>query len=268
MSEKQTQQHRQHFNLSEETKQKLEELTARRYPGKQRRQSQLVEDLITEAFAKEYGMSMVSSGMQEPEPGPGRLAPLTHEAIGLARQQAQRMKAREVYPEHLLLGLIEQSDSSMLKALSSLQGDLPAIRNRLILSERPTGAEEPGEDLTLSQESRECIDWAKSIAKRMHSALVQPYHLFWGVLLNKRIQDTLAPLLPSPEIFGGYAVGQASAVAWQPDTCPHCKRVVQAQWKHCVYCGKSLAKVCLKCGTPRAEIEGVRFCFECGSPLE
>ena len=54
MNARQSQQHRQHFNLSESAKQMLEELTAQRYPGKQRRQSQLVEDLITQAFMKEH----------------------------------------------------------------------------------------------------------------------------------------------------------------------------------------------------------------------
>src|SRR5260221_11967217 len=50
--------------------------------------------------------------------------------------------------------------------------------------------------------------------------------------------------------------------------CPACKRPVQLNWKHCVFCGASLAGVCPKCGAPRPEIEGARFCFECGSPLE
>jgi hypothetical protein len=57
MNEKQTQQHRQHFNLSDSAKHMLEQLTAQRYPGKQRRQSQVVEDLIVEAFTKEQAIS-------------------------------------------------------------------------------------------------------------------------------------------------------------------------------------------------------------------
>jgi len=55
MEAKPPQHHRQHFNLSEATKHMLEELAAQRYPGKQRRQSQLVEDLIIEAFANREG---------------------------------------------------------------------------------------------------------------------------------------------------------------------------------------------------------------------
>ncbi len=66
MSAKQPQQYRQHFNLSESAKQMLDELTARRYPGKQRRQSQLVEDLISEAFVKEqHGREDIVRGISE-----------------------------------------------------------------------------------------------------------------------------------------------------------------------------------------------------------
>ena len=556
MSEKPTQQHRQHFNLSEEGKQKLEELTARRYPGKQRRQSQLVEDLITEAFAKELSMSTSSTGTQEP---PDRLAAVTYEALNLAQRRASSMQAREVYPEHLLLALVEQGHSGTLKALNSLRmDDVPKIRNliitigawsvaeelykhgemlkakitgynkgglmvdvsgirgfvpisqllnftseevaaggdnpeteaklqdmggrelqlkiiemnqerkRLILSERlavqewrqrrreelleelkpgevrrgvvsnianfgafvdlggaeglihidqlawsrvehpgevlkvgqevevqvlsvdrekkkialslkradvnpwatveqrytpgqvvtgtitkiaPFGAfariedgvegliqlselmsgmdpktglhegqsvqlrilhldaerhrlalslrqvdepdpvvtikdgpleessatveeaastdvREPAVNLPLSAESRECLERAMSIAKRMRSLPVQPVHLLLSVLQEERIQNALAAWLPSTEHLSGYAVGYTSDVTTQTGTCPHCKRVTQPHWKHCVYCGKSLARVCPKCGTPRAEAEGVRFCYECGSPFE
>ncbi len=556
MSEKPTQQHRQHFNLSEESKQKLEELTARRYPGKQRRQSQLVEDLITEAFAKERGMSTSSTGSQEP---PDRLATATYEALNLAQRRASSMQAKGVYPEHLLLALVEQGHDGTLKALNSLRmDDVPIIRNviisigawrvaeesykhgemlkakvtgynkgglmvdvsgirgfvpisyllnftgeevaaggdnpeteaklqgmvgrdlqlkiidinrerkRLVLSEHlafqewrqrrreelldelkpgevrrgvvnnlanfgafvdlggaeglihidqlawsrvdhpsevlkvgqevevqvlsvdrekkkialsikraevdpwttveqrytpgqvvtgtitkiaPFGAfariedgveglihlsellpgmdprtglhegqsvqlrilrldterrrlglslrqvdeadpvvtikdgpleessatieeatapeaGEPAVNLPLSVESRECLERAMSIAKRMRSLPVQPVHLLLSVLQNERIQNALAVWLPSTEHLSGYAVGYTSDETTQSGTCPHCKRVTQPHWKHCVYCGKSLARVCPKCGTPRAEAEGVRFCYECGSPFE
>ena len=556
MSEKPTQQHRQHFNLSEEGKQKLEELTARRYPGKQRRQSQLVEDLITEAFAKELSISTSSTGTQEP---PDRLATATYEALNLAQHRASSMQAREVYPEHLLLALVEQGHGGTLKALNSLRmDDVPIIRNlvkstgawhvaeelykhgetlkakvtgynqgglmvdvsgvrgfvpisqllnftgeevaaggdnpeaeaklqnvvgkglhlkiieinqerkRLILSEHlafqewrqrrreelldelkpgevhrgvvsnlanfgafvdlggaeglihidqlawsrvehpsevlkvgqevevqvlsvdrekkkialslkhadvnpwatveqrytpgqvvtgtitriaPFGAfariedgveglihlselmpgmdpktglregqsvqlrilrldaerhrlalsmrqvdepdpvvtikdgpleessatieeatapeaGEPSVNLPLSAESRECLERAMSIAKRMRSLPVQPVHLLLSVLQEERIQNALAAWLPSTEHLSGYAVGYTSDVTTQSGTCPHCKRVTQPHWKHCVYCGRSLARVCPKCSTPRAEAEGVRFCYECGSPFE
>jgi S1 RNA binding family protein/double zinc ribbon protein len=155
-----------------------------------------------------------------------------------------------------------------------IMGEVMPVRleGNLVDVEEVTSTEvrEPGENLTLSQESRECIDRAVTIAKRMHSLDVQPVHLFLGVLQNKRIQDYLAPFLPYPNMLGTHTVtvGYSEDTSMQSGLCPSCKRVIQPHWKHCVYCGKSLAKACPKCGTPRAEVEGVRFCFECGSPLE
>lgn len=50
--------------------------------------------------------------------------------------------------------------------------------------------------------------------------------------------------------------------------CPTCKRETLSDWRHCVYCGSSLAKVCSHCGAPHPEIEGVSFCSGCGSRIQ
>jgi hypothetical protein len=123
------QQHSQHFNLSREAKQKLEQLTSKRYPGKKRRQSQVVEDLITQAFVKEHEMSTIATTMQEPEPD--WLAPLTHEVLNLAQQEAYHLKATEVIPEHLLLGLIEQCEEGVSNVLTTLHVDASTMRQHL-----------------------------------------------------------------------------------------------------------------------------------------
>jgi hypothetical protein len=158
MDAKQSQQHRQHFNLSESAKQMLEELTAQRYPGKQRRQSQLIEDLVTEAFIKEHGMDTVTS-MQNPD----RFASSTLESLNMAQQEA--------------------------------------------------------------------------------------FHKVSG---HQQIKEETQ---------------NYTAVSMTLSVCPSCKRKVQLGWKHCVFCGTSVAKICPKCATRGPQIEGVRFCFECGSPL-
>ncbi len=49
--------------------------------------------------------------------------------------------------------------------------------------------------------------------------------------------------------------------------CPSCEKAVQANWKHCVYCGTSLVGLCSECGAVQPHLEGVRFCYECGNPL-
>jgi len=510
LDEKKMQQHSQHFNLSEEAKQKLEQLTVRRYPGKKRRQSQLIEDLITQAFAKENSMSSVTEGMQEPEPD--WLAPLTYAALNLVQQEAHRLEATEITPELLLLGLVKQREKGVLNILTTLRVDVSAMRSRLEhlfiagehrMSERtrrrveelrsaeklyrreklfaelkpgeirkgvvsslanfgafvdlgganglvhisqltwshishpsevlhvgqevevqvlsvdkekkkialsikraevdpwttveqrytpgqmvtgvvtkiaPFGAfariedgieglihqselpqgvdpktvlhegaqlqlrilridaerrrlglslrqadevaeakeatqETPGDEIVLeepltesdtqygvdeiekilledisaaleevavpdigklhgspplSSETQVSFHEAVWIAQRMHSFQVQPEHLFLSILRNQYIQAALSPLLPFPEMLSGYTAvsSHSQDTSEQGDTCPLCKRLLQSHWKHCVYCGQSLAKVCPQCGAPRTEIEGVRFCYECGSSLE
>lgn len=365
MSEKQTQQHSQHFNFSGEARQQLEQLTARRYPGKKRKQSQLIEDLITQEFAKEYAMSTATTAMQEPEPN--WLAPFTREALGLAQQAALRLKATTVAPEHLLLGLVEQSESGVLSVLATLRVDVPTMRSHLdhlltsehqeypteeppdirrreelfnelkpgevrrgIISQvtsfgafvdlggahglihisqltwspinHPSEVVHVGQEVEvqvlhvdkekkkialsikqtevapdaepfhdsppLSREAQASLHRALLIAKRMHSPLVQPEHLFLSILQNQRIQDALAPLLPFPEMLRDAFAGSSQVMSRQGTTCPLCKRLVQVHWKHCVYCGQLLTSTCSQCGAPRAEVEGVRFCYECGSPLE
>jgi transcription antitermination factor NusG len=207
VDEKQTQ-HRQHFNLSEDARRKLEELTARRYPGRQRRQSQLIEDLITEAFAKEKTMSSVASHMEGEDPwgtigkrfAPGQLVTgiITRVmsfglfvSIGLGIEGIVR---KEEIPENMHpLTDLHEGQQVLLRILS-----IDAGRRRLSLSMRQAVAEE---------------------------------------VTEKR-------------------------------RCPRCQREVQAHWKHCVFCGASLERKCRHCGSPYPEVEGARFCFECGNPLD
>lgn len=199
MDEKQTQQHRQHFNLSESAKQKLEELTARRYPGKQRRQSQLVEDLITEAFTKEQGMNIATTGMQEPDPD--WLLPV-RKAIRLAELEALDMGEREVYPEHLLLGILRLNDDGVARVLSVLEIDAQAIRARAAeVFDIRDFVEAPASPLPLSSAAQECIDWAITGVMLYQIPSVHPDHLLLSVLSHHRVQSFLGSLLPSSDVL-------------------------------------------------------------------
>jgi Double zinc ribbon/Clp amino terminal domain, pathogenicity island component len=287
MDEKQTKQHRQHFNLSDAAKQMLEELTAKRYPGKQRRQSQLVEDLISEAFAKERNMSTVTTGLYDPEPN--GLEPATTEAINLAHQEAARMAAVEVYPEHLLLGVIAQGESKAAKLLCMYGMDMQAIRLRAteLFSSHYRGSNDS--DPALSEESQECIERAISLAVKVRAPSVTPEHLVVSVLHYPTMQPLRISFLPEVgalmirlgegmrSVYVAGARQQESSKVQegsftestnQAHPCPSCQSEVQPKWKHCVYCGASLARVCPNCGTLQPEVAGARFCFECGSALE
>jgi hypothetical protein len=127
-----------------------------------------------------------------------------------------------------------------------------------------------GEKIPFSWELLKCVDRAVVNAQRMRSDLVQPEHLLAGVLQNERIRNALAPWLAAPEalVKPGVIAGFGEDEQTRSDSCPFCGRSVQGHWKHCVYCGKSLARVCPKCGAAQPEIEDAYFCFECGSPLK
>jgi hypothetical protein len=47
--------------------------------------------------------------------------------------------------------------------------------------------------------------------------------------------------------------------------CLACKNEVLVTWKYCVYCGASIAQTCPNCGTLLMQLEGARFCSECGT---
>ncbi|HET9922358.1 MAG TPA: AAA family ATPase, partial [Ktedonobacteraceae bacterium] len=201
MDEKQSLHHRQHFNLSESAKQMLEQLTTQRYPGRQRRQSQVVEDLITEAFTKERNMATVANDMQESE-GNDWLAPETREAVELARQEALRLQSPLVYPEHLLLGVIAQGNNKAAPALCNAGLDMQAIR---VQAEKVFGAQYTGlsghsDELSLSPEAQDCLDCATSLVlmtRFAHPLHVLPQHLVLVILYHERMQPFFAPFATS-----------------------------------------------------------------------
>jgi len=47
--------------------------------------------------------------------------------------------------------------------------------------------------------------------------------------------------------------------------CLACKNEVLVTWKYCVYCGALIAQTCPHCGTLLMQLEGARFCSECGT---
>jgi predicted RNA-binding protein with RPS1 domain len=149
----------------------------------------------------EKGVNMITipSGEQEPD----RLAPETREAIRWARKHAASMQAQEVSPEHLLQGLVEQGDGSILRALGKAGIDAGAIRLRI---EQLFGAYSDsdlrGDELPLSKEAQKCLDWAHSFAwseavGERQAVPVSPVLLMIALLRTKQTQIFLLPILPT-----------------------------------------------------------------------
>jgi predicted RNA-binding protein with RPS1 domain len=348
-------------------------------------------------------MSAFFSGEQEPD----QPTPSTREAIRLARKHAAAMHAQEVTPEHLLMGLVEQGDSSIIRALGQADIDSGAIRLRI---EQRFGvysdSDLSGEELPMSREAQECLSWARSFAgsKMYPMGPVSPVLLMIALMCAKQVQTLLTPVMPTLEsilasllreawsikptdaarlthealealpltpsaaslydepsdqwstIEQRYTPGQivrgvvtralrfgvfiriengvegllqpteipdelfrrfdaelyqATSIERDLPTrnisllfypgqelhvriiridaerhrlalslrdipaetafethCPSCQHSVPTNWKHCTFCGTTLAKVCPHCGAPYPDVEDARFCFECGHSLE
>ncbi|TMC21632.1 MAG: AAA family ATPase [Chloroflexi bacterium] len=57
---------------------------------------------------------------------------------------------------------------------------------------------------------------------------------------------------------------QATSTPQEEDLCVSCMHPIAPEWKHCIYCGISLEKVCPRCGVVWPDIVQLRFCSECG----
>jgi ATPase family associated with various cellular activities (AAA)/Clp amino terminal domain, pathogenicity island component len=105
----------------------------------------------------------------------------------------------------------------------------------------------------------------------LHQLLVEmdgrDYHPSMVVIAATQHPDGLDLALLHPARFEQRIVLEDSAFT-QSRPCPSCKRTTRPGWKHCMYCGTFLVKVCPHCNVLLPEIDGVQFCFECGSPLK
>lgn len=105
----------------------------------------------------------------------------------------------------------------------------------------------------------------------LHQLLVEmdrrDYHPSMVVIAATQHPSGLDLALLHPARFEQRVLLEDSAFT-QMRPCPSCKRTIQPGWKHCMYCGTSLVKVCRHCNALLPEIDGAHFCFECGSSLE
>src|SRR5258707_6114839 len=125
-----------------------------------------------------------------------RLAASTREAIQLAQQEAVRMAAPEVYPGHLLLGVLRRGDDGVGEVLRCLGIDAQAVRVGMSTVLGSDGCMEPEEsNWPLSTDALACIDWASTFATYMHAVQVLPGHLLLGALRHPSTHPLLVLLL-------------------------------------------------------------------------
>ena len=89
-------------------------------------------------------------------------------------------------------------------------------------------------------------------------------HAIPAALRRGKLPDELPQSMPRPQelLYVPDAPSEQSERA-----CPTCQRSIQAVWKHCVYCGGSLRRHCLLCGSLQPDLLDARYCCECGKML-
>lgn len=127
------------------------------------------------------------------------LASSTQAVIRLAQQEAIRMNAPEVYPEHLFLGALRQDDVEVTIGLRDIGLDRQKIQEQATETFGNLNFESTQTHLLFSRESLACFEWALSFATQMNSSLIFPKHLILGVLRHPRIQPLLILLLPTQD---------------------------------------------------------------------
>src|SRR5205823_7762437 len=132
-----------------------------------------------------------------------RFAAPARRALQNAQQQAVQMQAQEVYPEHLLLGILVQDDDEAAEVLSRLGMNMQVLRGQVaVIFGRSTSVssdEQP--TLPLTHEAHACLDWAIPFAAQRDTSLVPPAYVLLGVVRHQQVQPLLALLLSSAGIL-------------------------------------------------------------------
>jgi SpoVK/Ycf46/Vps4 family AAA+-type ATPase len=128
-----------------------------------------------------------------------RLAPSTNDALRIAQQEAARLQTREVSPELLLLGVVLQGHVGVRRVLRHVGINFQTVREQvtqIFNLPRDAKAEKPlKDDIRLSEEAQNCIDWATSFATDVHASVILPEHILLGALRHQRTQPLLALLM-------------------------------------------------------------------------
>lgn len=116
-----------------------------------------------------------------------------------AQQHAVHMQAQEVYPEHLLLGILVQDDDEADEILSRLGMSMHMLRAQVavIFGDSTSVNSDAQSTLPLTHEAHACLDWAIAFAEQRDSPLVSPAYVLLGVIRHQRVQPLLALLLSS-----------------------------------------------------------------------
>jgi ATP-dependent Clp protease ATP-binding subunit ClpC len=222
-------------------------------------------------------------------------------ALEASEQQARRVKHSYVSPEHLLLGVLENSGSGACKVLTTLGVDVAKVRSSVefIVGHGEKG---PVAILGLSPAGKRVIHLAHEEAMRLGQNYLGTEHLLLGIMRQResiaagvleslglslaRVRSEVAAIVHPIESAGlgkstksleepVYDPARTKVEPKQPEPpalsflagCSACERQLAPNWAYCPYCGTKCEPTCPNCDAPLPDIEGAIYCHNCGERL-
>lgn len=110
-----------------------------------------------------------------------RFTERARKVVFYAQEEAQKFGEGYVSTEHLLLGLVRESDSVAARVLEKLGVSLSRIRNE-VEKQLPRGDARPSQDMTLTPRAKRVIDLAYDEARNLTNNYIGTEHLLLGLI--------------------------------------------------------------------------------------
>ncbi len=110
-----------------------------------------------------------------------RFTERARKVVFYAQEEAQKFGEGYVSTEHLLLGLVRESDSVAARVLDKLGVSLNRIRAE-VEKQLPRGDARPSQDMTLTPRAKRVIDLAYDEARNLNNNYIGTEHLLLGLI--------------------------------------------------------------------------------------
>ncbi|MFN8220834.1 MAG: ATP-dependent Clp protease ATP-binding subunit [Fimbriimonadales bacterium] len=110
-----------------------------------------------------------------------RFTERARKVVFYAQEEAQKFGEGYVSTEHLLLGLVRESDSVAARVLEKLNISLSKIRTE-VEKQLPRGDARPSQDMTLTPRAKRVIDLAYDEARNLNNNYIGTEHLLLGLI--------------------------------------------------------------------------------------
>jgi hypothetical protein len=179
---------------------------------------QLIDHFVTQArssgtpwsqIGEALGVTKQAAQQRWVPPVYERFTNRARHVVVLAQEQARTLRHGYIGTEHLLLGILRESEGAAGLVLAELAGSLDTVRNAL-LGAIPVGTENPPQKIPFTPRAKEALGQSNAEAVAMGHNYVGTEHLLLGLL---KVEDGIAAkTLRSLGI--GYDEARTAVVSW------------------------------------------------------